>query len=260
MIEAVTFDVTHTLVHCPRLGEIYSEVLGRHGVEVAPAEALRLIGLVWREMACSADPSRDRFSADPEGARGWWQRFLARFCEHLEAPPPSRFAAAELFHRFGSAAAWEVYPEVPEVLDALRARGLRLGVISNWDTRLPELLRQLDLARRLDVLAYSSAVGVEKPDSRIFRRALRELGVEPRAALHVGDSRLEDLEGAIAAGMRALLLVRGSRPAAIGATGAPGAVGMAGEQRSPREPSGLRDLSPLPALITAGAARGGASR
>src|SRR5205807_8148851 len=75
MIEAVTFDVTHTLVHCPRLGEIYSEVLGRHGVEVAPAEALRLIGLVWREMACSADPSRDRFSAHPEGARGWRPRF-----------------------------------------------------------------------------------------------------------------------------------------------------------------------------------------
>jgi putative hydrolase of the HAD superfamily len=260
MIEAVTFDVTHTLVHCPRLGEIYSEVLGRHGVEVAPAEALRLIGLVWREMACSADPSRDRFNAHPEGARGWWQRFLTRFCEHLEAPPPSRFAAAELFHRFGSAEAWEVYPEVPEVLDALRARGLRLGVISNWDMRLPELLRQLDLARRLDVLTTSSGVGVEKPDSRIFRRALRDLGVEPRAALHVGDSRLEDLEGAIAAGMRALLLVRGNRPVAAGATGAAGPTGTAARQRSSREPAGLRDLSPLPALITAGAARGGASR
>lgn len=259
MIEAVTFDVTHTLVHCPRLGEIYSEVLGRHGVEVAPAEALRLIGLVWREMACSADPSRDRFSAHPEGARGWWQRFLCRLCEHLDAPPPSRFAAAELFHRFGGGEAWEVYPEVPAVLDALRARGLRLGVISNWDTRLPELLRQLDLARRFDVLAYSSAVGVEKPDSRIFRRALRELGVEPRAALHVGDSRLEDLEGAIAAGMRALLLVRGGRQPAAGTLGGAGSSGPSGKPRPASEPSGLRDLSPLPALITAGTAARGTS-
>ncbi|HVR09386.1 MAG TPA: HAD-IA family hydrolase [Thermoanaerobaculia bacterium] len=256
MIEAVTFDVTHTLVHCPRLGDIYSEVLGRHGVEVAPAEALRLIGVVWREMACSADPSRDRFSAHPAGARGWWQRFLCRFCEHLEVPPPSRFAAAELFHRFGSGGAWEVYPEVPEVLDALRDRGLRLGVISNWDTRLPELLRQLDLARRFDVLVYSSAVGVEKPDSRIYRRALRELGVEPRAALHVGDSRLEDLEGAIAAGMRALLLVRGggapSGPSGPGGQGGPASKSA----RRPPARSGLHDLSPLPALVTAGAARG----
>ncbi len=83
--------------------------------------------------------------------------------------------------------------------------------------------------------------------------------MEPRAALHVGDSRLEDLEGAIAAGMRALLLVRGSRTGAAGASGAmgkAGTIGAAAKQRSSREPSGLRDLSPLPALITAGAARG----
>jgi putative hydrolase of the HAD superfamily len=250
MIQAVTFDVTQTLIHCPRLGEIYSEVLARHGIEVAPAEALRLVGVVWRELACAADPSCDRFSSHPEGARGWWQRFLDRFCEHLGATPPSRFAAAELFHRFGCGDAWEVYPEVPEVLDALRARGLRLGVISNWDVRLPDLLRRLDLARRLDAVVYSSAVGVEKPDSRIFRRALRELGVEARAALHIGDNRLEDLEGAIAAGMRALLLVRGRRDPAAGSPAAP-------PRRGPA-PGGLHDLSPLPALITARRARAGA--
>lgn len=278
MIQAITFDVTHTLIHCPRLGEIYAEVLGRHGVEVAPAEAQRLIGEVWRELACSADPSRDRFSAHPEGPRGWWQRFLERFCEHLEAPPPSRFAASELFHRFGSGEAWEVYPEAPGVLDALRDRGLRLGVISNWDTRLPEVLRQLDLARRFDAVVYSSAVGVEKPDFRIFRRALRELGVEARAALHVGDHRLEDVEGAIAAGMRALLLIRGRRDPASGRAGFVGSplgesdvtlrrvgspLGETGNaaRSSARaaDASGLHDLSPLPALVAARRARGAGS-
>jgi putative hydrolase of the HAD superfamily len=246
MIQAVTFDVTHTLIHCPRLGEIYAEVLRRHGIEVTPAEAVRLVGVVWRELACSAAPCRDRWSAHPEGARGWWQRFLERFCEHLEAPPPSRFLAAELFHRFGSAEAWEVYPEVPAVLDALRAGGVRVGVISNWDTRLPELLRQLDLARRFDALVYSSAVGVEKPDSRIFRRALRELGVEAGAALHVGDNPLEDVEGALAAGLRALLLRRGAGAAA--ASGRP-----AGRGRG-QSAAGLADLAPLPAMVAAAGA------
>jgi putative hydrolase of the HAD superfamily len=251
MIQAVTFDVTRTLVHCPRLGEIYSEVLERHGIVVSPAGAAQLIGVVWRELACSADPARDRFSSHPEGARGWWQRFLERFCEHLGTAPPSRFAAAELFHRFGTGEAWEVYPEVPGVLASLHARGLRLGVISNWDTRLPELLRQLDLARHFEAVVYSSAAGVEKPDSRIFRRALRDLGVEPGAALHVGDSRLEDVEGAIAAGMRALLLVRGRRDAAAG---------IAAKLPQGRERSGLRDLSPLPALISSGPLHGAGSR
>jgi putative hydrolase of the HAD superfamily len=253
MIEAVTFDVTHTLIHCPRLGDIYAEVLARHDIEVTGADALRLVGQVWRELACSAEPARDRFSAHPEGPRGWWQRFLVRFCEHLGAAPPSRFAAAELFHRLGSGDSWEVYPEVPGVLDALRERGLHLGVISNWDTRLPEILRQLDLARRFDAIVYSSAVGVEKPDCRIFRRALRELGVEARAALHVGDSRLEDLEGATAAGMRALLLLRGRR-APLSNVGVPRRRPTA--PAAPGEAAGLRDLTPLPALVAAAPQRG----
>jgi len=209
MIRAVTFDVTHTLMHSPRLGEIYSETLRRHGVEVDAEEARRLIGVVWQELACSADPGHDRFSSHPEGERGWWRRFMERICEHLGAPP-SRFAAAELFHRFGTAAAWEVYPEVPRVLAALRDQGLRLGIVSNWDHRLPNLLKRVGLARFFDAVVFSAEIGVEKPDQRIFHQALTELGAEPASALHVGDRRLEDVEGAVAAGLLALHLTRTS--------------------------------------------------
>jgi putative hydrolase of the HAD superfamily len=208
MIEAVTFDVTHTLIHSPRLGEIYAEVLRRHGMAIDAEEAGRLISVVWQELACGADPGHDRFAAHPEGERGWWLRFLQRMCELREAPPPSRFAAAELFHRFGTASAWEIHPEVKEALGALARSGVRLGVVSNWDHRLPGLLTKLGLARLLGSITYSEKVGVEKPDKRIFLQALAELGVEPAAALHVGDGRLEDVEGAVAAGMKALHLTR----------------------------------------------------
>ncbi|HEX5720103.1 MAG TPA: HAD-IA family hydrolase [Thermoanaerobaculia bacterium] len=229
IIRAVTFDVTHTLIHCPRLGEIYAEVLGRHGVRVAPDEAGRLVRLVWQELACVADPARDRFTSHPEGPAGWWKRFLERLCEHLDAPPPSRFAAAELFARFARADSWEVYPDVRDTLTTLRAQGLKLGVVSNWDHRLPELLESLGLARLFDALVYSSEVGVEKPDPRIFESALRRLGIEGAgAALHVGDGRLEDVEGAQAVGMRALHLARG------------------------RGAGDLRALAPLPALVAGG--------
>ena len=67
MIAAVTFDVTHTLLHVPRLGEIYSDVLGRHGVAIGPEEARQLFSTVWQELACSAAPGHSRFSAHPEG-------------------------------------------------------------------------------------------------------------------------------------------------------------------------------------------------
>ncbi|HTQ78403.1 MAG TPA: HAD-IA family hydrolase [Thermoanaerobaculia bacterium] len=214
-IQAVTFDVTHTLIHSPRLGEIYAEVLVRHGIRTTAEEAGGLVRRVWQEFACAADPGHDRFRAHADGARGFWQRFLARMAEHLEVPTPSRFAAAELYHRFSTPEAWEVYPEVPGVLAALREQGLRLAVISNWDERLPELLARLELAPFFDVLVYSSEVGVEKPDRRIFAEALRRLGVEPRATLHVGDSPLEDVEGAIAAGMEAVRLERSGRRGGI---------------------------------------------
>jgi putative hydrolase of the HAD superfamily len=236
-LEAVTFDVTHTLIHSPCLGEIYAEVLDRHGVGVEPAEAARLVRIVWQELACSADPSRDRFTSHPDGPRGWWGRFLARLCEHLEAPPPSRFAAAELFARFSRADAWEVYPEVAATLDALRERGLRLAVVSNWDHRLPGLLADLDLARRFDAVVYSSEVGVEKPDPRIFAAALARLGVEAGAAVHVGDGRLEDADGALSAGLGAILLFRGT-----GRVGATVPV--------------VRELSELPGLLASAAAVG----
>lgn len=228
MIRALTFDVTGTLIHSPRLGDVYSEVLGRHGVAVAPADAARLVREVWQEMACLADPAHDRFTAHPGGPRGWWKRFLERMCEHLEAPPPSPFAAAELFHRFGTAEPWEVYPEVPGVLAELRGAGLRLGVVSNWDTRLPDLLERLGISGVFDVVVCSSEVGVEKPDRRIFLQAATRLRISPGAALHIGDGRLEDVEGALGAGMRALHLDR---------------VRGAGD---------LRDLSRLPALLATG--------
>jgi putative hydrolase of the HAD superfamily len=227
VIEAVTFDVNRTLLHVPRLGAIYAEVLGRHGVELDAEEAERLFSTVWQELACSADPGHDRFSAHPEGEPGWWRRLLERMCELRGAPPPSRFAAAELYHRFGTAEAYAVYPEVPAALARLRDEGLRLGVISNWDRRLPGVLAALGLAPYFDAVVYSSRAGVEKPDGRIFHQAAAELGVAPAAVLHVGDGRLEDVEGAVAAGMRALHLVRGSGG------------------------GDLRDLSRLPELVAA---------
>ncbi len=208
MIAAVTFDATHTLIHSPRLGAIYAEVLTRHGTRVAAERAGELVRTVWTEFACLADPGHDRFTSHPGGARGWWHRFLLRLAEHLDAPPPSRFAAAELYHRFGSAEAWEVYPDVLPTLAALRAKGLRLGVVSNWDERLPLLLERLGLAASFATIVCSAEAGVEKPDRRIFRRALERLAVAPDEALHVGDHRLEDVEGAIAAGMHAVQLDR----------------------------------------------------
>lgn len=207
-LQAVTFDVTHTLIHPPRAAAIYAEVLARHGTAASESQLRHLIPLVWQEMACRATLGRDRFASHPGGARGFWRRFLDRLAEHLGLEPPSPFAAAELWERFLRPDSWEIYADVRPALGELRRRGLRLGVVSNWDERLPQLLERLELRAYFETVVYSAEVGAEKPHPRIFQTALDRLAVGPEAALHVGDSRRDDLEGAQGVGLRALLLDR----------------------------------------------------
>lgn len=216
-MRAVTFDATHTLFHAPRLVPIYLEVMRRHygNASVRAAELSRLLPMVWEEFACAATPAADRFThhsfpGHVDGSRGFWSRYAERLCEYLglEFSP---FAAAELFDRFGHAEAWEVYPDVEETLRDLKGRGLALAVISNWDERLPGLLEGLGLLRHFDAVVYSAECGVEKPHATIFRSCLERIGVaEPERVLHVGDSELEDVEGARAAGLKALRIDRRS--------------------------------------------------
>jgi len=65
-LAAVTLDATGTLIASPAMGEIYAEVLSRHGVSVQPADVRRVFPVVWQELDCRAEVGRDRFSAHPE--------------------------------------------------------------------------------------------------------------------------------------------------------------------------------------------------
>lgn len=100
------------------------------------------------------------------------------------------------------------FPEVAGVLDALRARGDRIAVVSNWDVSLHEVLERTGLAARVDAVVVSAVVGASKPDPRPFAVALAALGVAPAAAIHVGDTYGEDVVGARAAGIRPVLVAR----------------------------------------------------
>ena len=164
----------------------------------------------WQELDCLTPTGLDRFSYHPDGPRGWWRRFLERLCELLDVEKPSKFAASELYRRFGLADSWQVFPEVFDALAYLDDRQYRLGILSNWDERLPSLLHSLGLASHFEEITYSAAVGVAKPNPLIFRYVLERFRVEPDVAMHIGDSAKEDVEGALAAGVEAVLLQRGA--------------------------------------------------
>ena len=207
-LEAVTFDVTGTLIHCPRMAEIYSEVLGRHGIVANEEDIRRLFPVVWQELDCRTPSGRDRFTDHPDGAIGWWGRLIERLCELLATAPPTPFTVAELYHRFAMPSSWEVYSDTRAGLRALERLGLRLAVVSNFDERLNEILAGLSLADHFEEVLYSAQLGIAKPDPRFFHHCLSAMEVKPGAALHVGNRRLEDVEGAEAAGMTAILIRR----------------------------------------------------
>ena len=108
------------------------------------------------------------------------------------------------------------FPDAAPALRELRAAGHALIVVSNWDCSLPEWLRPPGLLDLVDEVVSSAVVGAAKPDPAPFRRALELAGAEPEEALHVGDSPENDVAGARAAGVRAVLVDRdGSAPAGI---------------------------------------------
>ncbi len=109
---------------------------------------------------------------------------------------------------FARQSAWYVFPDVMPALDALRAAGFRMGVISNFVWGGPELIHALDLAQHFDSLTVSARVGFQKPHQGIFQHALDSLGVAPDRAWHIGDSYKADVDGARRMGITPVLIDR----------------------------------------------------
>jgi len=108
------------------------------------------------------------------------------------------------------------FDDVRPALTALRRRGLRLVVVSNWDCSLPHWLDRAGVGALVDGAVSSAVVGAPKPAAAVFEAGLELAGCSPGEAVHVGDSLGNDVEGARAAGLRAILIQReGDAPAGV---------------------------------------------
>ena len=205
----VFFDVGGTLIEVsPSIGHVYAEACRRRGARVDPDSVQAAFDRAWVTLSSQVPSGRDRYSLFPGGESEWWARVTRHAFDQCDVPEACRPPAEELRATFARAEAWRVYPEAVEALSDLARRGIRLGVISNWDSRLPALLSALGLNAHFECVVSSAAAGYEKPHPAIFHAGLQALGVEPSRALHVGDRLEEDYEGAIGAGLQALLVDR----------------------------------------------------
>jgi len=212
-IRAITFDAAGTLIRVAEpVGETYARIARDMGASLHPQALEAAFRDVFPAMPAMAFPELEAHAL-AEAERAWWRQLVERVVRQaggVVAELDRYFDA--LYSHYASGAAWRAYTETHRVLESLRARGLRVGVVSNFDSRLAPILRELEIERLADTVIYSTGCGAAKPDERIFHHALDALGATPECSLHVGDNLEADYHGAIAAGLAAVLLDRRGAP------------------------------------------------
>jgi len=199
-VETVFLDAGGVLVfpNWTRIGETF----GRHGIEIDPQRLAGVEPLAKRRL-----DETSTIQASNDAARGWlyFNLILAEAGVDQNAVTDAALEELHEYHRHANL--WEIVPDgVVPALKALRARGLRLTVVSNANGRLKHLFERVSLAAHFDCLLDSCDEGVEKPDPRLFDIALERSGARRETTIHVGDLYHVDVVGARAAGLRGVLL------------------------------------------------------
>jgi putative hydrolase of the HAD superfamily len=205
--DAVFFDVDFTLIQPGRRfqGAGYFESCARHGIAVDPALFDRAVAGAAAILDSAAGHSYDAEV---------FVRYTARIIELMGGSSPRvDLVARELYEAWAEHEHFDLYDDARDTLTELASRGVRLGIITNSHRCLQSFQSHFALDGLLSAAVSSSVLGFMKPDPRIFRAALGQVGVEPERAVMVGDSLAHDVEGALAAGMRGILLSRKGAPA-----------------------------------------------
>jgi putative hydrolase of the HAD superfamily len=220
-LRAVLFDVDFTLVRPgPELGpEGYRRRGDQFGLRLDPA---------LYEQARKAALGELKLHPELEHDEEIWVAFTERIVRGMGGEGDrARECAVAVEQAWEEHANFDLYEDALPVLDELRRAGLKIGLVSNGARDLEAFVVHHGLD--VDAAIGSRAHGKIKPHEAIFRAALSALGVEPEEAAMVGDSLADDVEGARALGMRAVLVDR--------------------EGRFPDVPDALRDLYGVPAAL-----------
>ena len=208
MLKAIFFDAVGTLFRLTKtVGDHYAYVGGEVGLDLNAENLERAFHTAWKQMPQRAAIDGPRENDD----KGWWRELVDSVLEQV-APSLSEFDRDNFFEvayeHFAEAGVWELYPEVPGVLEELQPQ-FQFAVVSNFDGRLRFILQHLGISKFFSQVFISSELGADKPDPEIYRRAVSLMHLHPHEVLHVGDDPQRDWQAASAAG---LLVFRLNRP------------------------------------------------
>jgi len=201
-LAAVCFDVDFTLIYPgPTFqGDGYARFCARHGIEVDPVRFPHAVRAASSILDIAQDHVYDA---------GIFVRYTGRIIAEMGGAGPFVDACArEIYEEWAACRHFFLYDDVPPILRAIAARGLKIGLISNSHRCLVSFQEHFELQGLITAAVSSSQHGYLKPHPSIFEATLTLLGVAPEEAVMVGDSLPHDIDGARRVGMRGILVHR----------------------------------------------------
>jgi len=208
----VTFDAASTLIEVRWEPVSFALSLARElGLELDEGEA----GAVYEHLLRTrwGHYRQLNLTRDPVICDQWWSDLTHEWLVRTRQDPTPTQALTDLARErlyAPGTTVFSLYDDTLPCLEALKAAGHQLAILSNWDTSLHRVVKTLAIEHYFDAVIASLEEGAEKPDPELFRIALGRLGASKETTVHVGDNPLDDLRGAQEFGIRALLLDRSS--------------------------------------------------
>jgi len=203
---AVLFDAADTLFTTRgSVGDIYHSVAQRYGTAASAADIQSAFARQFRHSGPLTTANEKQ----------WWKEVVHRVFSDVGMVENFDGFFDEVYDQFRGSSGWRLFPETREVLEEISHNKLKIGVISNFDSRLYSVLKDLDILAFFDSVTISSETGYAKPQPEIFMAAIRSIGVPPNRILFAGDSLLDDFQAGQNAGLEAFLVDRAGRYAGM---------------------------------------------
>jgi putative hydrolase of the HAD superfamily len=200
--DVVLFDAAETLFTTRgTVGEIYGEVARNYGNTASPAE---IQAAFMRQFRHSGPLTSDN-------EKLWWKDVVYRVFTDVGMVSDFDRYFDDVYEQFRDSRGWKLFPETLDVLKELQRLQYKLGIISNFDSRIYSVLQSLNISSYFDSITISSQTGFAKPHPEIFKAAIRAAGVPANRILFVGDNLTDDVQAGAAAGMHTVLIDRNGR-------------------------------------------------
>jgi len=202
--KTIFFDAAGTLFYINRgVGFHYSRIAQQYGIQVDAA----YIDIRFHEIY-----GKSSHTVSEQAEKSWWHDLVSLVFAGVAFPKFDLFfEEVYVFFQQGEneeERAWTLFPETMAVLEHLTALGHPIGLISNFDSRIESILKNLKIFHFFQTITYSTEVGFAKPAVQIFQQALKKAHCAPTDAIHIGDHLIFDVEGAQNAGISAIFIDR----------------------------------------------------